>query len=137
MAGSHKATHTFLEWCKRRKVDIAFVGECWINKEGNGTQSHPAFITRSEVKKGNRVVGYCKKKLRTEVKVILNEKSMVGVEVWGKKLMGIYADRKLAGERWTGWISGLEGSQAAVGDWNSHNTAWDERTETGSRGRDL
>ena len=38
------AAHVFLESCGRKEVDICFVGECWVARDGNGTQSHPDYV---------------------------------------------------------------------------------------------
>jgi len=69
VAGQYEGTHTFLEWCKKRRMDIVFVGEVWVDKKGTGTQSHPSYTLGSKVEKGKRTMVYWRKKLDGVVKV--------------------------------------------------------------------
>jgi len=107
-----------------------FVGEMWVEKrKGNGTQTHGAFTLGSEVKKGKQVAVYWWKRLDEEVEVIRDEKNVVVVNVWGKKLRGVYANRKLRMADWERWLKSFEGYDGMVGDWNAHNPAWDPLCE--------
>jgi len=82
-----------------------FIGEMWVEKrKGNGTQTHRAFTLGSEVKKGKRIVVYWRKRLDGEVEVIRDDKNVVVVNVWGKKLGGVYADGKLRMADWERWL---------------------------------
>ena len=85
-----------LEWVFGKEINILFVGEMWVEKrKGNGTQIHGAFMEGSEVKKGKQVAVYWRKRLDREVEVTRDEKNVVVVNVWGKKIGGVYADGKL------------------------------------------
>lgn len=87
-------THAFLEWCKKGKVDIAFVGECW--RWGGKQQSDtPGVQDGVEVRKGKRVVAYWRKNFKTRV-----IKEDMAVEASGHIWIGVYA--KAVGMRWTG-----------------------------------
>jgi len=69
-------------------------------RKGNRTQTHEAFTLGSEVKKGKGVAVYWQKRLDGEVEVTRDEKNVVVVNVWGKKIGGVYADRKLRMADW-------------------------------------
>jgi len=71
------------------------------------------------------------------VKVTREDKRLVLVEVWGHKLVGIYADGKLSGGRWREWLENLNKADCLVGDWNAHNQAWDPLYEDDTRGKDM
>jgi len=58
VAGQCKGTHTFLECCKKRRIDYVFVREAWVDKKGTGTQSHPSYTLGSKVEKGKRTIVY-------------------------------------------------------------------------------
>jgi len=93
--------HALLEWTFGKEIDVLFVGEMWVEKrKGNGTQTHGAFMLGSEVKKRKRVAVYWQKRLAGEVEVIRDEKNVVVVSVWGKKLGGVYADGKVRIADW-------------------------------------
>jgi len=64
-------------------------------RKGNGTQTHGAFMLGSEVKKEKQVAVYWQKRLDREVEVIRDEKNVIVVDIWGKKLGGVYMDGKL------------------------------------------
>jgi len=96
VCNSSTNTHALLEWAFGKEIDILFIGEMWVEKrKGNGTQTYVAFMLGSEVKKGKHVAVYWRKRLDGEVEVIRDEKNVVVVNVWGKKLGGVYADGKL------------------------------------------
>ena len=69
-----------------------------MDKKGTGTQSHPSYTLGLKVEKGKRIMVYSRKKMDGVVKIIREDKRLALVEVWGHKLGGIYADRKLSGE---------------------------------------
>jgi len=137
VAGQCEGTYTFLEWCKKRRIDIVFVGEVWVDKKGTGTQSHPSYTLESKVEKRKRTMVYWRKKMDGAVKVIIEDKRLALVEVWGHKLGGIYVDRKLSGGKWTEWLESLNEADCLVGDWNAHNQAWDPLNENDTRGKDM
>jgi len=67
-----------------------------VNK-GTGIQSHPSYTVGLKVEKGKWTMVYWRKKMDGAVKVIIEDKRLALLEVWGHKLGGIYADRKLSG----------------------------------------
>jgi len=126
-----------LEWCKKRRIDIVFVGEAWVDKKGTGTQSHPSYTLGSKVEKGKWTMVYCRKKMDGVVKIIREDKRLALVEVWSHKLGGIYADENLSGGKWREWLESLNEADGLVGDWNAHNQAWDPLKEEDTRGKDM
>jgi len=98
-------------------------------RKENGTQTHRAFTLGSEVKKRKRVVVYWRKRLDGEVEVIRDEKNVVVVNVWGKKLGRVYADGKLRMVDWESWLKSFKSYDGMVRDWNTHNPGWDPLCE--------
>ena len=137
VAGQCERTYTFLEWCKKRRINIDFVREAWVDKKGTGTQSHPSYALDLNVEKGKRTIVYWRKRLDGAAKVIREDKRLALVEVWGHKLEGIYADGKLSGVAWKAWLESLNEADCLVGDWNAHNQAWDPLNEDDIRGKDM
>ncbi|RPB27053.1 hypothetical protein L211DRAFT_846604 [Terfezia boudieri ATCC MYA-4762] len=126
------------------EVDVAFVGEAWIDREGKESQRHPTFVLGSSVRKGRRVLVYWQKSLMDDIRVILEEDNLVVVRVSGKKLGGVYASGKWQGRKWEEWLAGvgqkLGGGgedMVVVEDWNAHSQAWDVTREEDSRGRTM
>jgi len=76
IAGQCKGTHMFLEWCKKRRIDIVFVGEVWMDKKETGIQSHPSYTLGSKVEKRKRTMVYWRKKMDAVVKVISEDKRL-------------------------------------------------------------
>jgi len=97
-------------------------------RKGNGTQTHGAFTLGSEVKKGKQVAVYWWKRLDREVEV-----NVVVVNVWGRKLGGVYADGKLRMVDWERWLESFEGYDSIVEDWNAHNPGWDSLCKQADR----
>jgi len=116
IAGKYKVTHMFLEWCKKRRIDIVFIGEVWVDKKRTETQSHLSYILGLKIEKGKQTIVYWRKKMDSVVKVIREDKRLALVEVWGHKLGGIYVDRKLSEERWREWLEVLNKADCLVGD---------------------
>ena len=79
-----------MERCHEKGVHIAFIGECWINKDGNGTNTHGAYTLGTRVQKGRRVTVYWKKELEDIIKFLMEEDRVMGIEVDGKTIFGIY-----------------------------------------------
>jgi len=85
-------------------------------RKGNGTQTHGAFTLGSEVKKRKCVAVYWRKRLDGKVEMIRDEKNVVMVNVWGKKLGGVYKDRKLRMADWERWLESFKRYNGMVGD---------------------
>ena len=108
-----------------------------MDKKETGIQSYPLYTLGLKVAKGKRTMIYWRKKMDGVVKVIREDKRLALVEVWGHKLGGIYADGKLSGGRWREWLESLNEGDCLVGDWNTHNQAWDPLNEDDTRGKDM
>ena len=108
-----------------------------MDKKGTETQSHPSYTLRLKVEKGKRTIVYWTKKMDRAAKVIREDKRLALVEVWGHKLGGIYADGKLSGGKWREWLESLNEADCLVGDWNTHNQAWDPLNEDDTRGKEI
>jgi len=50
--------------------------------------------------------------------VVRDEKNVLVVNVWGNKLVGVYADGKLRMADWERWLESFEDYDGMVGDWN-------------------
>jgi len=70
-----------LEWCKKRRIDIVFVGEPCVDKKGTGTQFHPLYPLGKKVEKEKRTIVYGREKMDGAVKVVREDKRLALVEV--------------------------------------------------------
>ena len=77
VAGGPENTYAFLEWCRKKEVGIAFVGEAWIEKGGRGTQTYPSFVLMTTAKKGRRVMAYVRKGIEEKVEVVKEEDNLI------------------------------------------------------------
>ena len=82
--------HVFLESCARKEVDICFVGEYWITRDGNGTQSHSDYVILGNVRRGTKVVVFIRKVLVDGVSLVAATARAVVVEVGGCRVGGVY-----------------------------------------------
>ena len=73
--GSDNA-YTFLQWCWEEKADIVFIGEPWRGADigskmfKDGTQLHDAFTLGAGERIEDLVVGYWRKSIAHNVKVL-------------------------------------------------------------------
>ena len=134
------ATHEFLEWCARRGVGVAFVGECWVErKDGRGTQSHPDCVRLGGISVAQRVTCFVLRTLVDRCWLVECAHRFICVEVGGVRIGGVYGrcgERVHDMERW------LEGIRKVVGvgrwvllrDWNAHHHAWSLYEKGGPNG---
>ena len=64
-------------WCREKEIGIAFTKEAWIEKNGQGTQTHTGFILISTAKKGRRVIAYARKRIEKELEVVKEEDKLI------------------------------------------------------------
>ena len=136
------AAHVFLESCARREVDICFVEECWVARDGNGTQSHPDYVMLGSANRGTKVVVFIRKDLVDGVSLVAATARAIVVEVGGCRVggvcgkcgMGVYAMKDWLGCL-EGWIGG--GDWVLLGDWNAHHHTWSLDGKSGPGGRVL
>ena len=134
--------HVFLESCARKEVDICFVGECWVARDGNGRQSHPNYVMLGSASRGIKVVVLVKRDLVDGVSLVAATARVVVVEVggcmvggvYGKCGVGVYAMRDWLGCL-EGWIGG--GDWVLLGNWNAHHHTWSLDGRSGPGGRVL
>ena len=62
--------HAFLEWYREEEIEIVFVGEAWIERNGRGTQTHSSFVLISTAKRERKVLAYTRKGMEAEVEVV-------------------------------------------------------------------
>ena len=117
------ATHGYLEWCARGEVGVAFVGECWVEREGGrGTQSHPDYVRVGSVSKVQRVACFIRRTLVDVYRVVECAHRFVCVEVGGVRLGGCMGVVVSASMTWRGgwrvyerWWGGDVGSYSETG----------------------
>ena len=83
------AAHVFLESCARKEVDICFVGECWVVRDGNGTQSHPDYVMLGSASRGTKVAVYIRRDLVDGVSLVAASARAVVVKVGGCRVGGV------------------------------------------------
>src|SRR5436853_109380 len=85
---SHINTHAFLDWRKAEGVEVAFMGEAWINREGIEIQMHSMYKVGSGVRKGKRVIVYYWHGL--EILITKDKDDISMAEVGGGKIARVY-----------------------------------------------
>ena len=75
--------------------------------------------------KDQLVVGYWKEELKEKVRVILESKRAIGIEIGGRFIGAVYGAASGNREGMENWLHSLEGlmrGQAGIllGDWNAH-----------------
>ena len=91
VAGGPENTHALLELCREKEIEVVFVGEAWIEKNGRGTQTHASFVLITTVKKRRRVMACMRKELEEEVEVTKEEDNVIILQEKNKKkIVGVY-----------------------------------------------
>ncbi|KAF8421027.1 hypothetical protein EV426DRAFT_709272 [Tirmania nivea] len=133
-------THAFLEWGNKEGMDIGFVGEPWMDKEGKGTQSHPAFRLGSRSERGKKLVVYWKGHL--EARIIKETANLAVVEAGEVLWVGVYANGKWKMAEWDNFLQAIhqviEDRRAVlIGDWNAHREEWEPGRTRNNKGKRL
>ena len=133
------AAHVFLESCARKEVDICFVGECWVARDGNGTQSHPDYVISGSVSRGTKVVVFIRKHLVDGVSLVAANARVVVGEVGGCRVGGVSGRCGVVVPAMRDWLSCVEGwigggDWVLLGDWNAHHHTWSLDGKSGPGG---
>ena len=136
------AAYVFLESCAWKEVDICFVGECWVARDGNGTQSHPDYVMLGSVRRGTKLVVFIRKGLVDGVSLVAATARAVVVEVGGCRVGGVYGKCGVGVHAMKDWLGCLEewiggGDWVLLGDWNAHHHTWSVDGKSGPGGRVL
>ena len=132
------APHVFLESCVRKEVDICFVGECWVVRDGNGTQSHTDYVMLGSARRGTKVVVFIRKGLVEGVSLVAATARAVVVEVGGCRVGGVYRKCGVGVHAMKDWLSCMEewvggGDWVLLGDWKAHHHTWSLDGTSGPR----
>ena len=76
----NKGQHARLEFCKQKEMDIIFVGEVLVPRNGNGTINMAGYELPTGVKKGTKVAAYMKSGIGNQARIILEEEYPIGFE---------------------------------------------------------
>ena len=135
--------HVLLEWGAREQVDIIFIGEAWRDREGKGnTQQRGCFFMGAGFDKDQIVVAYWKTELKEKIRVTLESKRAIGIEIEGRFIGAVYGATGDNREGMENWLQSLEGlarghSGILMGDWNAHCEEWDEEVREDGKGKAL
>ena len=119
-------THVLLEWGAKEEVDIIFIGEAWRDREGRGnTQQRSGYVMGGGFGKDQLVVRYWKEELKEKIRVILELKRAIGIEIEGRFIGAVYGAVGGNQEGMEDWLHSLKGvgrrqSGILLGDWNAH-----------------
>ena len=90
-----------MEWCREKEVEIAFVREARIRKNGRGIETYPSFILMSVVKNESTVMAYVRNGMEEKVEVVKAEDNHIIIAENNKKRVGgVYTNSRWHGERW-------------------------------------
>ena len=135
--------HVLFQWGARENMDIIFVGEAWRDRDGGGnTQQRGGYVMGAGFGKNRLVVGYWKKELKEEIRIILESKRAIGREIGGKFIGAVYGAAGGNQEGMEDWLHSLEGvvrgqSGILLGDWNAHCEEWDMESREDGKGKVL
>ena len=108
------ATHEYLERCARERVEIAFVGECCVERKSDrGTQSHPDFVRLGLVSGGAKVACHMRRTVADYCSLVSCANKFVCVELGGVRFGGVYSKCGASVSEMLGW---LESIQISIGD---------------------
>ena len=133
-------SHTFLEWGREKEIAIEFVGEAWIEKNGEGIQTQLSFVLLSRAKKRRKVIAYTRKGMEKEVEVLKEEDNYIILQEKNKKKRrGVYTNGRWDREKWKEWLRSLEEEMGCEGsileDWNARTHSRYETREEDTRGK--
>ena len=135
--------HVLLEWEARMNVDIIFIGEAWRDRDGGGnTQHRGGYVMGEGFGRDQLVVGYWKEELKEKIRVILESKRSIGIEIGGRFIGAVYGAAGGNREGMENWLHSLEGlargqSGILLEDWNAHCEEWDMESREDGKGKAL
>lgn len=102
-------THVFLESCARNGVGICFVGKCWVDRDGRGTQSHLDYVILGSVSRGTRVTAFVGKHITDAVQSVVTSASALIVVVGDVQIEGVYRKCGARVHEMGKWLQMLQG----------------------------
>src|SRR5258707_1730333 len=93
------------------------------------------------LRKGSElVVAYWNAELKEKIRVTLETRRAIGIEIEGRFIGAVYGDTGGNREGMETWLQSLEGlergnSGILLGDWNAHCEEWDEEVREDGKGK--
>ena len=135
-------TYPYLQRCFEKGVQIAFVKECWKNKEGTVTTMYPYYKVGSRITKESKIMIYWSNDVGEEIKVITENTNTIWIQIRHDRIVGVYGRCKstvLEYIEWTHTIGNMvvDREGVVVGDWNAHHEQQSLIGKGDSQGRAL
>ena len=103
VGGGNKGQHAWLEYCKQIEMDIIFVGEVLVPRNGSGTINMAGYDLATEVKKGTKVAAYWRTEIGNQVRIILDQEDAIGFECGDARIVGVYGRGKSNTREYEQW----------------------------------
>ena len=142
VGGGNKGQHAWLEFCKQKEMDIIFVGEVFVPRDGYGRIKMAGYELATEVKKGTKVAAYWRTEIGNQARIILDQEDAIGFECGKTRIVGVYGRGKSNTREYGQWVERVVGKLRnkdgiLIGDWNAHHTTWSEKGKEDGKGRSL
>ena len=142
VGGGNKGQHAWLEYCKQKEMDIIFVGEVFVPRNGSGTINMAGYELATEVKKGTKVAAYWRSEIGNQARIILDQEDAIGFECGNARIVGVYGRGKSNTREYEQWaqrvVQKLRNKDGIlIGDWNAHHPTWSEKGKEDGKGRSL
>lgn len=120
------ATHVVLESCARKRVEICFVGECWVALNGSGTQSYSDYVILASATQGTKVGTFVRKDLVDRVRLVLATVWVVIIKIGGCRVGGVHGKCDVVVHVMKDWLDSLlkwvgRGDWVLLEDWNAYH----------------
>ena len=83
-----------MEFCKQKEMDIIFVGEVFVPRNGSGTINMAGYELATEVKKRTKVAAYWRTEICNQARIILDQEDAIGFECGNARIVGVYGRGK-------------------------------------------
>ena len=142
VGGGNKGQHAWLEFCNHKEMDIIFVGEVFVPRDGNGTINMGGYELALEVKKGMKVAACWRTEIGNQVSIILDQEDAIGFECGKTRIVGVYDRWKSNTREYGQWVERVVGKLRnkdgiLIRDSNAHHTTWSEKGKEDGKGRIL
>ena len=106
-------------------MDVMFVGEVFVPRNGSGTINMVGYELAMEVKKGTKVAAYWRTEIGNQASIILDQEDAIGFECGNARIVGVIGRRKTKTREYEQWAQRVvkklrNKDRILIGDWNAY-----------------
>ena len=79
-----------MEFYKEKEMDIIFVGEVFVPRNGSRTINMAGYELATEVRKGTKIVAYWRNRIGNQARLIMEEGDAIGLKWGNTRVIRVY-----------------------------------------------